>query len=36
MRSGAEFDTVIDLMTWEERVMTKAELATLRDEKKQA
>ena len=33
---GAEFDTVIDLMTWEERVITKAELATLRDEKKQA
>lgn len=33
---GAEFDTVIDLMTWEERVMTKAELATLRDDKKQA
>ena len=33
---GAEFDTVIDLMTWEERVMTKAELATLREEKKRA
>ena len=33
---GAEFDTVIDLMTWEERVMTKGELATLREEKKRA
>lgn len=33
---GAEFDTVIDLMKWEERIMTKAELASLREEKKQA
>lgn len=33
---GAELDTVIDLMSWEERVMTKAEVAKLANEKKQA
>ncbi len=33
---GAELDTVIDLMSWEERVMTKAEIAKLANEKKRA
>ena len=33
---GAELETVVDLMSWEERVMTKAEIASLRDEKKRA
>lgn len=33
---GAELDTVVDLMSWEERVMTKAELAKLAKEKKRA
>lgn len=33
---GAEMETVIDLMSWEERVMTKAELASMARERKRA
>ena len=33
---GGELETVIDLMSWEERVITKAELTALAKEKKRA
>lgn len=33
---GAELETVIDLMSWEERVITKAEIASLAKQKKRA